>query len=46
MTDDEFMQMESQLRGAIGDFKEACDEKGMDFSERIADIVFDIDNDL
>ena len=46
MNDDEFMQMESLLSGAIGDFKEACDEKGMDFSERIADIVFDIDNEI
>lgn len=45
MTDQQFINMEDCLKGAIEDFKNACEEQGMDFEERIGDIVFDIQDD-
>lgn len=42
MTDDDFLQLEMQVRETLNEFNEACDEKGYDFKERTDDIIFDI----
>ena len=41
MTDDEFVQAESQFRNQVADFVKVCVEFGVDPESRIGDVVFD-----
>ena len=43
--EDDFMDAEMDIREHLNRFAELCDQMDMDFSERIGDIVYEIERD-
>ena len=45
MTEEKFIERENDCRTAMTFFRDACEEMGVDFSERIDDIIFDLEDE-
>ena len=43
-SEEALMEAEMKVRGALEEMKNACDKVGMDFRERLEDLIYDAEN--